>query len=266
MNTLDFGSVFERTIEIYKAHLKTLLLMAAAVFAAVFVVMLVFVMAVAGLGPAGLLLFPFTFAFLIAATFVYSGMVIRVVQMHGDGTEHDLNDLFERVKPVLVPLIFTGLLGGLFVMIGSLFLLVPGIILWVHFIAAAPIVVVENVTYMDALKRSWNLIKGNAWMVFLIEIVLFAALVIAGMILGVVGAGIGGQVGAQLANFVANIFLAPLPAIAGAVIYFQLAGAGAPVGAPPTPVGGIPPAATPGTAPAATASSIPPPPPPSSGS
>jgi hypothetical protein len=257
---LDFGQVFDRTADIYKTHLRTLIGAALVVFAAVFVVTLIALL-IASSGGAGIIALMGLVVLVVTfiGVFAYEGIIIRVVQNHGDGSQHTLDDLWRSVTPVLTPLIFTSILAGLCVAGGLILLIVPGVILLVHFAVVAPVVVVERVNYGEALKRSWNLVKGNAWIVFAVLIVLNIALAIAGAILGAIGSGIANEAGGAVARFVANVFIAPLPAIAGAVMYFALSGA--PSGATGATPSGTPAAGMPGTAPAVSGSTPPPPPP-----
>ncbi len=262
---LDFSQVFERTIDVYKAHFKTLIMAGLAIFGVVFILSVLLLMAVFSGNAGGAIFGVLVFACLaIVANFFYTGMVIRVVQYHGDGREHSVGELFESVKPVIVPLIFTGILAGLFIGLGFVALIVPGLFVMTHLAVVAAVVVVERISYIDAMKRSWEMVKGNAWTVFAILIVMMIVLGIARSILGAVGSGAGNEVGQALMQLVANVFLGPFLAIAAAVMYFSLGGSTAPAtstpGAPPTPTPGATPPATPGTAPSIAGSKPPPPP------
>jgi len=258
-NHLSFGAVFDRTVDIYKSHFKTLVTAAFAVFLFIFVMTVVLLLA-ADSGSGALTAFVAVVMALLAivATYVYQGMVIRVVQNHGDGTQHSLGDLYESVKPVLVPLIFTSILAGIFLFIGFIAFVIPGLILLAHFAVIAPIVVIERVNYMEAIKRSWALCKGNAWTVFFVVIVLAIVLAICQGILVAIGTGVGQEVGNALGRFVAQMLLAPFPAIAGTVMYLMLSGATSPATAGSAPATGLQ-GGMPGAA-GASASAPPPPP------
>ncbi|MEX0992601.1 MAG: hypothetical protein WDZ37_01260 [Solirubrobacterales bacterium] len=243
------------------AQLKTLLLIGVVVFIAVFAAMFLMLFAASGgLGPMLLTLFVLLVV-TITAWSIYQGMIIRVVQHHDDGREHSLEDLYASVKPVLVPLILTSILTAAFLLGGLIMLVVPAIVFYVYLAVVAPIVVVERVKYMDALARSWNLIKGSAWTAFGVLIVFGVLVGIANTIISEIGSAIGDEVGNATASFVAQVFLGPFLVIAGAVMYFMLSETGAPVGASGA---GMPPAGMPGAAPSVSGSVPPPPPPPGS--
>jgi len=71
---------------------------------------------------------------------------------------------------------FPSLLGAavpafLLVLVGLLFLLIPGLVLSFLFVFVTPVVLLENVGGIAALKRSANLVKANVVQVFIVGIV-----------------------------------------------------------------------------------------------
>jgi hypothetical protein len=77
----------------------------------------------------------------------------------------------------LWPVIWVSLAVGVATAAGYVLLLVPGIILSGCFVVAVPAVVVEGRRGLDAMSRSWELVKGHWWHAFLTSLV-------AGLILG----------------------------------------------------------------------------------
>lgn len=254
--SLDIGTIINKTFETWKGHLQTLVTAAVPVFAVSAILSLIVLSA----GPKGLLLTPLLAIVSLIASAVYAGMVVRVVQAETQGTKPSFGELWPTVTPYILPLILTGFLVGLAVLVGLIFLIIPGIIIGVHLAVTGPVVVLEDKKYVEAMKRSWAIVKGNALNVFVIMFVMGLIVGIAGSILGMIGASAAGIAGHVVLRFVAEIFLAPLGGIAAASIYFQLAGSAAPAGSASAPSGGIPAAGVPGTAPAASGS-VPPPPP-----
>lgn len=70
------------------------------------------------------------------------------------------------------PLILVSLLVGLAVMVGAVFLVVPGIILSCMFWVAVPVVVVERLGATKAMSRSMDLTKNRLWRIFGLTIVI----------------------------------------------------------------------------------------------
>lgn len=72
-----------------------------------------------------------------------------------------------------LPMFAMSLLYGLAVMAGTILLIIPGIFLSVAFILAHIALITENRGPIDALGRSWELVKNNWWRTFIIISVAF---------------------------------------------------------------------------------------------
>jgi hypothetical protein len=105
----------------------------------------------------------------------------------------------------------------------GLLLVVPGVLVFVWFSLAGPVVEIEERTVRGALARSWSLVRGSFWTVFLvlapIEIVGDA---IPGLVHGLLGHSL---LAGWLAESVFNIFFAPLFAIAAVLLTLDLVAA-----------------------------------------
>lgn len=255
---LDISTTLSESFDTWKAQLQTLVTAAIPVFA----VNAVLLFAVLSAGPKGLLLTPLVLAVGMIASAVYAGIVVRAVQQGREGRKPTFGELWPTVTPYIVPLILTGILVMFAVVVGLIFLIIPGIIIGIHLAVTGPVVVLEDKKYGEAMKRSWAIVKGNAGNVFVVLFVMGLIVGIVGGIMGAIGAGAGGVAGQVIFRFVADIFLAPLSGVAAAVIYFRLAGSTAPVGAAPAAPGGMQAAGMPGAAPSVSGSAPPPPPPP----
>jgi hypothetical protein len=112
----------------------------------------------------------------------------------------------------------------LIVVIGLLLLFVPGVLAFVWFGLAGPVVELEQHSVRGALRRSWNLVRGRFWLVLLvlgpIEIVGDAG----GELLGSVVHDLLGHtfVATWLADVVANVFLTPIFAVAAVLLTLKL--------------------------------------------
>jgi hypothetical protein len=65
-------------------------------------------------------------------------------------------------------LIAVDLVYVLFVVVGLLLLIVPGVLVFVWFGLSGAVVEIEKRTVRGALIRSWNLVRGNFWIVLLV--------------------------------------------------------------------------------------------------
>lgn len=188
---------------------------------------------------------------IVAAT-LYQGMVVNLVKDIQDGSrDNSVQDLIDAAWPVVLPLIGAGILAGIAIGIGFLFLLVPGLILLTIWSVIAPVIVVERSGVMDAFGRSRKLVKGNGWQVFGVIFVVFVITAIAAIVLGAIGAAISGGFAMHLlVNLIASTLTAPIGALAASTIYFRLLGsdevatspppAAPPLDLPPSPGGDQP--------------------------
>ena len=235
---LDTAGIFERLIEVYRDQFTLLAPAALIVFAPVAVVDAI----VAATGSFVLALLGIVIS--LVATFWFMGMVIEAVRDIQDGRrDFQLGELFASVQPVLGRLIVVGVLAGLGIGLGFIFLIVPGLILLTIWSLVAPVVVIERPPgTLDAFGRSRKLVAGNGWRVFgVIVVAILIQFVLNGILAVIFG---GSAVGRGIATLVSNGLVAPISAIAVALMYLalrQLHGETAPPAgaetAPPSPFG-----------------------------
>lgn len=242
---LDVARVFERIFQIYRDQFTLLIPAALVVFVPVALI--------SGLIYAGdVSIFGALIVAAIAtiATYWFQGMVVEAAEDILDGRrDHTIGSLVRSVTPVLVPLIVAGILAGLGVGIGLLLLIVPGLFLLTIWAVVAPVVVLEKKSAIDAFGRSRELVRGNGWQVFGVIVVLFLLQFIVTAVIQAIANGISDSFAAYaLSDLIVRLLVAPLSALAAAVLYFELrgrkegagaealatAGTGAP-GAPPPP-------------------------------
>ena len=158
------------------------------------------------------------------ATYWFQGMVVEAVHDIMDGRrDHDVGSLVRSVAPVIGPLLVAGILGGLAIGIGFVLLIVPGLFLLTIWALLAPVIVVERVGAIDSFGRSRALVRGHGWQVFAVLVVLLLVKLVLSTVVAAVAVGITDSVVTYaLADLVTNVLIAPLSAIAAAVMYFQL--------------------------------------------
>ncbi|HEV2811769.1 MAG TPA: hypothetical protein VGW10_00850 [Solirubrobacteraceae bacterium] len=239
---LDTAGIFERLFEVYKAQFSLLFPAAVIVFLPVALLNGAFV---AG-GGVGLLLVGAVIS--IVAGFWLQGMVIEAVRDIQDGKrDFTLGGLFRSVAPVLPLLIGIGILTGIGIAIGLVLLIVPGLILITWWSVVAPVVVVERRGF-DAFGRSRNLVRGNAWQVFGVIVVVFIIQLVANALLRAIF-GDDSFVGQSIASLLSGALIGPVSAIAAALVYLELRrlkgegtphAEGIPAAAEPSPFGASP--------------------------
>jgi hypothetical protein len=217
---ISVGEVISETFSIYGANLGALLGSAIVVF--IVVGLIAGILQAAG----GLILILLAAAVRAAGHALYVGFVVRLVQDTRDGKRDEgVGDLFSAAMPAILPLIGFGILFGIGVTIGFLFLIVPGLILITFWSVGAPAIVAEGIGPIDAFKRSWQLVRGDAWSVFGVLLVVLLIVILIGVVLGALATPIGdGEAATWIASIISATITAPIFAIAVTVLYYDLAG------------------------------------------
>jgi hypothetical protein len=210
---LSPGDVISRIWEIYRRHTVVLVGTAMILFALQFVVLAV----LPGASVAIAILF-------WALSTLYQGMVVELVQDVEEGRQaHSMADLLRSVEPVLLRLMAVSVLFALGVAIGFVLVIIPGLILLVMWAVVAPVTVLERPGVFAAFGRSRELVRGNGWSVFGVILLVGLAVIAASIAVGLIAASLG-SVGRALVGWVVTAAIAPVSALAAAVIYFRLRG------------------------------------------
>jgi hypothetical protein len=190
------------------------------------------------------------FALSVAAGILYQGMVVGLVSDVQDGRrDSSVEDLVRSTGPVILPLIGAGIFAGIAIGLGLVLFVVPGLILLTLWAVVAPVIVVERTGIFEAFGRSRALVRGNAWQVFGVIVVVFLITVVAGIVLTAIGVALSDTAAMRIVfNVLASTATAPIGALVASVIYFGLREIeqGAQPAAPPPPAASPPPPAAPG--------------------
>ncbi len=216
---LDTARVFERIFEIYRDQFT--LLIPAALMLFVPVALLTGAIFSGKVGPFELLI---VLAAGAIASYWFQGMVVEAARDILDGRrDHTLGSLLRSVTPVLGTLIIAGVLAGIALGIGFALLFVPGLILATIWAVLAPVIVIERRGVLEAFGRSRELVRGNGWQVFGV----ITVLIVVQLVITQVGRVIVNSIGEAflayaLAELIVRLLIAPLSALAAAVLYFEL--------------------------------------------
>ena len=153
-------------------------------------------------------------------------MVVEAAEDILDGRrDHTVGSLVRSVTPVIGPLVVAGILAGIGVGIGLLLLIVPGLFLLTIWAVVAPVVVLERKGAIDAFGRSRELVKGHGWQVFGVIVVLFLLQFIVTAVIQAIANGVSDSFAAYaVSDLIVRLLVAPLSALAAAVLYFELRG------------------------------------------
>jgi hypothetical protein len=214
MHAITPSEVLSRAFEIYKHYAGVLIGAALAIFLIEAVLRLVF-------HNSGVLLGIASIVGVVLHIF-YQGMVVRLVDDVRDGTlDATVGDLFRSVSPVFFPLVGFAILAGIAIAIGLILLIIPGLFLLTIWSVGAPALIIERTGVLRAFGRSRELVKGNGWNVFGLLLIVWILMVGVGIVAGIIG-GLGGDVVGAIVSWLATVLVAPVVALAAAVLFFSL--------------------------------------------
>ena len=103
------------------------------------------------------------------------------------GKPLSLADCFTKAVKKLLPLIGLGILMALGIGLGLVLLIVPGIILYLMWIVATPVMMAEDRGVIDSLRRSAELTSGSKRMIFVLLLIFFVLAIVFGLFVAFVG-------------------------------------------------------------------------------
>lgn len=128
---------------------------------------------------------PMLYILLNVFTFIVNAVIgiglIKISLEFIDGRKPKFSDLF-YTKP-LVNFILASLIRGVITLIGFILLIVPGIVFSIRLQFVAYLIVEKNLPPVDAVKKSWEMTRGNTWNLFFFGILLFLINVLGAIIL-----------------------------------------------------------------------------------
>ena len=116
--------------------------------------------------------------------------------------------------------LLVALLVGIVVGVGFILLIIPGLIFLVFLSVSEPALIVENRRGTEALKRSWNLVRGHFWHAL---VVILIAAIFTGIVQGILTA-IGGHnwFVRWIFSAIAQILTSPFSALVTVLLYLDL--------------------------------------------
>jgi hypothetical protein len=216
---LDTARVFERIFEIYRDQFTLLIPAALVVFVPVALI--------SGLIYAGdVSIFGALLVAAVAtiATYWFQGMVVEAARDILDGRrDHTIGSLVRSAIQVLGPLVVAGILAGIGITIGLILVIVPGLFLLTIWAVIAPVIVIERRGAIDSFGRSRELVRGHGWQVFGVIVVLFIVQFIVSAVLQAIANSVSDSfVSFTIGDLIVRLLVAPLSALAAAVLFFEL--------------------------------------------
>lgn len=116
-----------------------------------------------------------------------NAMLSRAAIVDLNDVRPELGECLTTAMAVLLPTLAIGLLTGIAVGIGFLFLFVPGVYLWLGWVLAIPVLVQERQGVFGSMSRSRDLTRGNRWRLFALFLVLIVIMSVVQAVLGLLG-------------------------------------------------------------------------------
>lgn len=151
---------------------------------------------------------------------VLTGAITRAAAATFLGRDMDIGDSYRYGLSRFWSIVLVGLLAALAIAAGFILLVIPGLIVLTFLTCSIQSLVIEDKRGREALRRSWNLVRGFGWQVFGTIIV---AGLLTGLVAGVLTAPFGDNyAGRAIASAIANVLTMPYMALVGVFIYLDL--------------------------------------------
>ena len=213
---MDPGEILRRTWELYRAHPRHLIAIAAIVYVPVGVIAALLAL----LGWQGILL---ANVLNLAAIFLVQGALVKAVEDVRDGrVDLGIAETFGHAGQRLVTLAAASILATIGIVIGLILLVVPGLVLLTWWLVLSPVVVLEHRPVLESFGRSRALVRGSAWPVFGVVVLTVLVLLAFGLALGILLLPLGDGLASFLQSAVGNTLAAPFAAVAWTLTYFRL--------------------------------------------
>ncbi len=184
---LDIGKVLQDTFSVMKRNLKPFFL-AGLLMVALPAVLQVLIRA--ALRPTGVFTPPLiglALVGLVLGVIFQAGLMYAAVQDLNGGPA-TIGEFLTIGAKAFLPLIGLGLLAGVAIDIGFIFLIVPGVLLILRWSIAAPVLICEGRGILGSMGRSAALTKGRRGAILLLFLMIFIILlVIDGVFFGLMG-------------------------------------------------------------------------------
>ena len=205
------GTVVSRIAELYQREAGTLLPVAVVLFAVQFLVAIILPVR---------LNFIATLVFWLLAI-LYQGFVVELVSAAQSNRRTSIGELMKAVTPVLGSLLVISILFAIGVGIGFVLIIIPGLFLLTIWSVVVPVEVLEHRGIIGSFERSRELVRGNAWNVFGVIVIVWVVTAVISILVELLAAPLG-HVGRDLIQWAVNVAITPIVALSATVLYLEL--------------------------------------------
>jgi hypothetical protein len=119
----------------------------------------------------GLLIFNLIYMLLLPASAFIVGMIIYQIFLIGTQTSKSQKDIINIVLSKLWVLVGAYLIIGFLTWLGLMLLFVPGVFIAITLIFVAPLILLDDHSFVDAFRYTWLLVWHNWWRTFAVLLV-----------------------------------------------------------------------------------------------
>lgn len=148
---------------------------------------------------------------IVALLLLQVAAIVSIRTFVGGHTDKIPSEYYTRnILLVLANAIVGSLAYGLLVFLGSLLLIIPGIIAYVAFLFMLLYIAVEDQSFVAALRDSWTLTRGNWLPLFGLLLIIFLGLtLVPGILAALVSLVVGAYAGPAISTLVSGVITLP---------------------------------------------------------
>jgi hypothetical protein len=187
----------------------------------------------------------------LIAFFWLQGALVKAVDDVRDGrADLSFGDTFAAAREHLGAIAVAAILAALGIIVGLILLIVPGLVLMTWWAVIIPVVVLENRSAGESFSRSRELVRGYAWSVFGVIVLVILLLIGFEIVLSIILSPAADWLQGFLSQVISGTLTAPFTTSVLTLLYFRLraakeqAAAPPPASEPPPPAEQPPPAAS----------------------
>ncbi|HVT67905.1 MAG TPA: hypothetical protein VHF26_09165 [Trebonia sp.] len=162
----------------------------------------------------------------VVGMYLLQAALVTAVQDVRDGrVDLDLRATVEAALPYLGAVAVASVLAGIGIGIGLVLVIVPGLVLLTFWSLLVPEIVIGGAGALESFGRSWRTVRGYAWNVFGIFILVFLIMIAGEIVLSLILLALPYGWRSFIADLVAGAVVAPFIATMVTLIYYRLTAA-----------------------------------------
>jgi len=148
------------------------------------------------------------------------GISVKSVSDSMEKGEADLQTSFRFTASRIISILGASIVTGVLILLGTIALIIPGIILAIMFSLVFQTIIIENTGILESLSRSRRLVSGRWFTTFALFLVLYIIVGIVAYIGGVIGEPFG--LAGGLVSSLAQALIQPIVPIGFTLYYYSM--------------------------------------------